>query len=470
MERRSFLKKAGVGLAAGAVAAPVIGQGTQPEVKWRMASSFPKVAGHDLRRRRCHFQALRRGDQRQVPDPGLCRRRDRSGLRRRRRRAERYGRVRHTAPYYFFGKDPTFAFACAIPFGLNTRQQNAWMYHGGGLALMREFFKDYNMISFPAGNTGAQMGGWFRKEIKTVADLKGLKFRIGGTGGAAADQARRRAAADSRRRHLSGAREGHDRRGGMGRTLRRREARLLQGRQELLLSRAGGKAARRSICFVNIKAWEALPKDYQAIFEAACYEANMDMMAKYDALNPAALKRLIGNGVKLQPFSNDILAACYKATTETYDEIADQERQVQEDLRAVEEIPRRAGLVVRRRGKPLRQLHDRGGAAVAQEVAHVHPRSRRIADSGRRPGASICPARYQSTLLLLVRRLGSRRAPFPAPWSRRPARRSDCRRRLTCRRFVLAPGALAPPPNSFSQRLRRIVLLGIRVGFRLARG
>ena len=91
--------------------------------------------------------------------------------------------MRHTAPYYFFGKDPTFAFGCAIPFGMNARQQNAWMYHGGGLALMREFFKDYNIISFPAGNTGAQMGGWFRKEIKTVADLKGLKMRIGGTGG-----------------------------------------------------------------------------------------------------------------------------------------------------------------------------------------------------------------------------------------------------------------------------------------------
>jgi hypothetical protein len=89
----------------------------------------------------------------------------------------------HTAPYYFFGKDPTFAFACAIPFGMNARQQNAWMYHGGGMALYRDFIKDYNIINFPAGNTGAQMGGWFRKEIKTVADLKGLKFRIGGYGG-----------------------------------------------------------------------------------------------------------------------------------------------------------------------------------------------------------------------------------------------------------------------------------------------
>jgi hypothetical protein len=89
----------------------------------------------------------------------------------------------HTAPYYYVGKDPTFAFACAIPFGLNTRQQYAWMMHGGGLELMREFYKDYNMIGIPAGNTNCQMGGWFRKEIKTVADLKGLKMRIGGTAG-----------------------------------------------------------------------------------------------------------------------------------------------------------------------------------------------------------------------------------------------------------------------------------------------
>jgi TRAP-type mannitol/chloroaromatic compound transport system substrate-binding protein len=86
----------------------------------------------------------------------------------------------HTAPYYFFGKDPTFAFGCAIPFGMNYRQQNAWMYHGGGMQLMREFYKDYNIVNFPAGNTGAQMGGFFRKEIKTPADFKGLKFRTVG--------------------------------------------------------------------------------------------------------------------------------------------------------------------------------------------------------------------------------------------------------------------------------------------------
>ena len=142
----------------------------------------------------------------------------------------------HTAPYYFFGKDPTFAFACAIPFGLNARQQNAWMYHGGGLELMREFFKELqHAINFPAGNTGAQMGGWFRKEIKTVADLKGLKMRIGGTAGLVLAKLGVVPQQHRRRRHLPGAGKGHDRRGGVGRALRRREARLLQGREVLLL-------------------------------------------------------------------------------------------------------------------------------------------------------------------------------------------------------------------------------------------
>jgi hypothetical protein len=89
----------------------------------------------------------------------------------------------HTAPYYFFGKDETFAIGGAIPFGLNSRQMSAWTFEGNGLKLMREFYAKYNIINFACGNTGAQMGGWFRKEIKSVADLKGLKMRIGGFAG-----------------------------------------------------------------------------------------------------------------------------------------------------------------------------------------------------------------------------------------------------------------------------------------------
>ena len=89
----------------------------------------------------------------------------------------------HTASYYYWGKDPTYAFATAVPFGLNSRMQNAWMYYGGGIDLMNEFYATKNLIAYPCGNTGAQMGGWFRKEIKSVADMQGIKMRIGGFGG-----------------------------------------------------------------------------------------------------------------------------------------------------------------------------------------------------------------------------------------------------------------------------------------------
>ena len=126
----------------------------------------------------------------------------------------------HTASYYYFGKDPTFAFGTAVPFGPNARHATRpGSCCGGGKELLNEFYKKYNVIGLLAGNTGCQMGGWFRKEIKTVDDLKGLKMRIGGFAGKRAAEARRGAAADRRRRHLSGAGEGHHRRRRMGRPL-----------------------------------------------------------------------------------------------------------------------------------------------------------------------------------------------------------------------------------------------------------
>ena len=125
----------------------------------------------------------------------------------------------HTASYYYFGKDPTFTFGTSLPFGPNARLNQGWYMLGGGKELLNEFYKSYNVTSLLAGNTNCQMGGWFRKEIKTVADLNGLKFRIGGFAGQRAAEARRRAAAARRRRHLSGAGEGHHRRRRMGRSL-----------------------------------------------------------------------------------------------------------------------------------------------------------------------------------------------------------------------------------------------------------
>ena len=321
MERRSFIKHAGLAGILAAGSAPAFAQGA-PEVKWRLASSFPRsldtlFGGADGIAKRVaastnnKFQIQTFAGGEIVPAFGVVDAVQNATI-----------QCAHTAPYYFFGKDPTFAFACTLPFGMNVRQQNAWMYYGGGLQLMREFFQDYNIINFPAGNTGAQMGGFYRKPIKSVADFKGLKMRIGGTGGlplqklgvipqqipggdiypalekGTIDAAEWVGPYDDEKLGLYKVAKYYYYPG------------WWEGQAELDL-------------FVNLKAWNDLPKDYQSVLESACAEANVDMAAKYDALNPAALKRLIAAGVKLEPFSNEIMAACYKATTEVYDGIAE---------------------------------------------------------------------------------------------------------------------------------------------------
>jgi TRAP-type mannitol/chloroaromatic compound transport system substrate-binding protein len=321
MQRRKFLT-AGAGFAAGATAVPALSQ-TQaaalPTVKWRLASSFPKsldtiFGGADTIAKRVLsasggkfvIQVFAAGEI--VPGPQAL-------------DAVKDGTVEccHTAPYYYFGKDPTFAFGTAMPFGMNSRQQNAWMYYGGGLALMREFYKDYNIINFPAGSTGAQMGGWFRKEIKTVADLKGLKFRIAGLAGRVLSKLgvvpQQISGGDIYPALEKGTIDAaewvgpyDDEKLGFNKIAKYYYyPGWWEGGPELDL-------------FVNIKQWDSLPPEYKSILEGACAEANVDMLAKYDALNPAALKRLVQSGVQLRPFSKDILNACYRAANEVYDE------------------------------------------------------------------------------------------------------------------------------------------------------
>src|SRR5215216_7094582 len=182
MKRRQFLQAAGLAAAAGTVAKPALAQ-SMPELKWRLTSSFPKSLDTLYGTAEIFAKAVAAATdhkfQIQVFSaneivPAL------SAL-----DAVQNGTVEmcHTASYYYVGKDPTFAFGTAVPFGLNARMQNAWMFFGGGMDLMNALYKKYNVYGIPCGNTGCQMGGWFRKEIKEPADLKGLKMRIGGIAG-----------------------------------------------------------------------------------------------------------------------------------------------------------------------------------------------------------------------------------------------------------------------------------------------
>jgi len=320
MERRSFLKKASVGASVGAIAAPALAQ-SQPTINWRLASSFPKSldtifgAADTLSKRvsqmtggKFNIRVFAGGEivpALQVMD------------------AVQAGTVEmgHSASYYYFGKDPTFAFDCAVPFGLNSRQQTAWFDQGGGKQLMREFFKDYGIINFMGGNTGTQMGGWFRKEVKSVQDLNGLKMRIGGFAGKVMQHLglvpQQIAGGDiypSLEKGTIDAAEWvgpyDDEKLGFNKVA------------PYYYSPGWWEAGPQLSFYVGLKQWEALPKEYQAAIEAASYEAHVVMQADYDAKNPAALARLLKNGVKLRSFSKEIMDACWKAANVVMDEEA----------------------------------------------------------------------------------------------------------------------------------------------------
>ena len=320
MKRRAFLKKATVGLAAGAVAAPAIAQ-SQPAIQWRLASSFPRGldtiygAAEILSRRVSEstegkFQIRIFSGGEIVPGLQVL-------------DAVQNGTVEcgHTAPYYYIGKDPAFAFATALPFGLNARQQNAWMYYGGGLEAVAGLFKDYGCIQFVSDNTGVQMGGWFRKEIKTVEDLKGLKFRIGGLGGMVL------AKLGVIGQQIAG--------GDIYPALERGTIDAAEwvgpyDDEKLGLNKVAKfyyypgwwEGGPQLSTVVNLKKWAELPRPYQSAFEAACAEANVHMLARYDSRNPEALRRLVAGGAQLRAFPRPVMEASLKAANELYAELA----------------------------------------------------------------------------------------------------------------------------------------------------
>jgi TRAP-type mannitol/chloroaromatic compound transport system substrate-binding protein len=322
MKRRNFLATAGAGLAAGAIAKPAIAQ-SNPEIRWRLTSGFPKsldtiYGGADFLAKfvseategRFQIQPFAAGE-----IVGTFQAAD----------AVSGGTVEmaHTAAYYYVGKDPTFAAAAAVPFTLNARQLNAWQYHGGGIGLVNEFMAKQNLYALPGGNTGTQMGGWFRKEIKSVEDLKGLKMRIAGIAGQVMAKLgvipQQVAGGDIYPSLERGTIDAAEWIGPYD------DEKLGFQKVAPFYYYPGFWEGGLTLHFMFNKAkWESLPKHYQAILQAGCMAANMDMLAKYDAKNPAALRSLVGAGAQLRPFSQEILDAAYKATNEVYAEISAQ--------------------------------------------------------------------------------------------------------------------------------------------------
>jgi TRAP-type mannitol/chloroaromatic compound transport system substrate-binding protein len=320
MQRRKFLRTAGVGAAtaaaAGTVAAPAIAQ-SAPELNWRMTSSFPKsldtlyggaeffakivAEATDNKFQIRTFAAGEIVPGLQVLD------------------AVQNGTVEmgQTACYYFFGKDPTFALATTVPFGLNTRQMNAWYSHGGGEQLFNDFFKSYNVVGMIAGNTTAQMGGWFRKEIKTLDDLKGLKMRIAGLAGDVMTKLgvvpQQIAGGDIYPALEKGTVDAAEWVGPYD------DAKLGFVKVAPYYYYPGwweGNAALHML--INQDKFNALPKSYQEILRMAAAASNISVTGKYDADNPGALRSLIANGAKLQPFSQQILEASFVAANDVY--------------------------------------------------------------------------------------------------------------------------------------------------------
>jgi TRAP-type mannitol/chloroaromatic compound transport system substrate-binding protein len=318
MERRSFLKQAGVGLAAGAVAVPALAQNA-PAIKWRMASSFPKSldtlhgSAEFLIKRiaemsggKLQIQLFAAGEI--VPGPGV-------------HDAVRDGTVEigFTCSYYYFGKDPTYCIDTAIPFGMNARQIKAWYRQGNGAKLMADFFAKSNIVSFPSGNTGVQMGGWYRKEIKSVADFKGLKMRVAGLAGAVLAKMgvvpQQIAGSDIYPALEKGTIDAvewvgpyDDQKLGFNKVAK------------YYYYPAWWEGGPQISTYINAKKFAELPKEYQAIIEAACAETDTEMCARYDAKNPVALKQLLASGTKLLPFPKDVMEASYKAAQEYYAE------------------------------------------------------------------------------------------------------------------------------------------------------
>lgn len=335
MDRRTALWHAGIAGVLSTGMAPAVH--AQAAVRWRLASSFPQSldtifggaevfakAAHDLSGGRFEVVVHAAGDL--MPAFGVL-------------DAVQSGSVEmaHTAPYYFYDRNPAFALGSAIPFGFNARQMNAWMLHGNGRRLMDDFYAGYNLVSFAGGNTGTQMGGWYLKEIREVSDFKGMRMRLGG--GLVGDVMAGMGAIPL---DMPG--------GEIYRSLQKRTIDAAEwvgpyDDQKLGFNKVAPyyyypgwwEGGLELDFFINRKAFNALPADYKAVVNAASSLAHADMLAKYDTLNPNALKQLVIAKTKVLPFSLPVLDAAFRTALDVFaknDTRSPQWKKIYADMRA----------------------------------------------------------------------------------------------------------------------------------------
>ncbi|MBK1660004.1 TRAP transporter substrate-binding protein [Paracraurococcus ruber] len=322
MNRRNILGAAAAAAPA-ALAAPALAQTQNPEIRWRLQSSFPRnldilffgaeqiskrVAElTDNRFRITAFPAGEIAPALQVLD------------------AVSGGTIEcgQTPLYWYIGKDPSLTFFTSIPFGGNYRQQGAWMKRGGGNELCAEVLKEYNLVGFPFGDTGVQMGGWFRNEIRSLQDVNGLKFRIAGMGGRVFQRMgavpQLIAGSDiypSLERGVIDAAEWvgpyDDEKLGFHRVAR------------FYYAPGFWEPCARGHFLVNQRAWDPLPDAYKAAIQVACAEVELEMMARYDQANPLALRRLVAQGAQLRAWPREVMQAAWRETNGLFEETAAQ--------------------------------------------------------------------------------------------------------------------------------------------------
>ena len=320
MKRRELLTIGGLAALGAGVASPAVAQ-AQPEVKWRLTSSFPAVLDNlyggadifaravaDLTDGRFSIEIHPAGEIASALD-GFD--------------AVKKGDIQcaQTALHYHWGVEPSLVFATAVPFGMNARQQNAFFKQGGGTDFFNEVLVSHNLYALPAGNTGCQMGGWFRKEVRAAADFRGMRFRISGLAGRVMQKLGSVPQAVARSDLYSAFEAGK---------LDAASWVAPVDDEKLNLSKfapyyyyPGWFQGSMAVHIVmNLKAWNDLPKAYQAAVRAASDMANAEMQARYDAQNTAALKRLVAGGAQLRAFPADAMDAFWQATNDTMQEIA----------------------------------------------------------------------------------------------------------------------------------------------------